>query len=154
MIAIRPLTAGDRTAAFELIATALLDEPDPASPSDETAAADFANLNADLDRHLAGDASILFLVATDGAAIVGVAATSASFLARPGVWELGWQVVRPDCRRRGLGSALLRHAADYARDHGASIMLLSSGEPGHHRQAGYRIVVQSENETVMARTLR
>ncbi len=150
---IRPLTAWDRASAVQLIGTDLLDEPDPATPGDETAAADFAALAVALDRHLAGDAASYFAVALERGSLIGVIATAASFLARPGVWELGWQVVRDEFRRQGLGTALVRHAEAYARNHGAEIMLLSSGEPEHHQQAGYRIVAKSENETVMAREL-
>jgi predicted N-acetyltransferase YhbS len=62
-------------------------------------------------------------------------------------------VVRGDVRRRGVGTALIRHAEAYARHRGAEILLLSSGEPEHHQRVGYRVVVASGNETVMARVV-
>ena len=152
-IAFRSLSAFDRTAVFALICTDLLGEQDPNTPSDDIAASDFRALNTELDRSLAGSLTTHFIVALADAAIVGVVAVTESFMARPGVWELGWQVVRADYQQQGIGLALLHHAERYARDHGAEVVTLSSGEPEHHRRAGYRIVVESENETVMARTL-
>ncbi len=153
MPTVRRLVASDRYDVVTLIATGLLDEPDPTAPSDETAAADFRALNAELDRHLAGDSDIYFAVATDDTGILGVAATSQSFMARPGVWEIGWQVVRSDRRRQGLGIALLRAVEAFARDQGAEILLLSSGEPDHHRQAGYRVVARSLSEIVLVKSV-
>ncbi len=150
---IRPLAGHERAAVFALICTDLLDEPDPTTPSDDVAAADVRALNAELDRHLAGDPALHFVVAVEDAEIIGAAAVTESFLARPGVWEFGWQVVRGDRRGHGIGRALLCHAEAYARDQGAEIILLSSGQPAHHQRAGYRIVAESDNEIIMVKTL-
>ncbi|CAK0745756.1 hypothetical protein CCP1ISM_2180001 [Azospirillaceae bacterium] len=150
---IRALTARERTAAFRLICTELLDEADPTVPSDAVAAADFVALNQDLDRFCAGDPAIHFVAAVAGESLVGVAAAAVSFLARPGVWEAGWQAVREYQRRQGIGSALLRHLEAYARAHQGSLMLLSSGNPEYHQRAGYRIVAEGDGDLVMAKRL-
>ena len=46
--------------------------------------------------------------------------------------------VRRDCQRRGIGSALLRAAEDWARARGISVMRLNSGGSRYEAHAFYR----------------
>ena len=122
MIEIRPLTTNDRTEAFSLICRDLLDETDPTTPSDETAAADFRRINAAIDRHIADDSEMYWPVAIENGNIIGVCMIAMSHMADD-IWELGNLVVAYSYRKNGIGSNLLKHCEKYAASHGCELVL-------------------------------
>ncbi|HEY3507423.1 MAG TPA: N-acetyltransferase [Actinocatenispora sp.] len=80
------------------------------------------------------------LVATDGTDVVGHVLLSASRLDAPrrlvDVLVLSPLGVRPDHRRRGLGTALVDRALA-AADHAGVPLVFLEGDPGYYRRRGF-----------------
>jgi GNAT superfamily N-acetyltransferase len=86
------------------------------------------------------------------------------------VWSVTCFFVHKDCRRRGLSVAALRAAAEYARDHGATLIegypidprneetppvFAYTGLLSAYRRAGFREVARrSPTRPILRKTLR
>ncbi|MBI1206399.1 MAG: GNAT family N-acetyltransferase [Azospirillum sp.] len=146
---IRPIVAADRDAVLGLVWHHLLDELGEPNHGDP----DLLNLDREIARAVAGDDDIAFFVAAIGDRVVGAGGVALSFMT-VGTAELGWLVIDPDYRVKGLGAALLVRRERWAIERHAELMLLSAGQPEFHERYGYSIVVRSANEAVMAKSLK
>src|SRR5690349_8597363 len=121
MSVIRPMTLQDTRAALDLMVEAFEDydrrrgrEPEPPPPDPAAAEKRFV---AFVEHDPEGS-----WVAEDEQGLAGCALATK----REGVWGLSLLVVRPGVQSSGIGSALLRHAHDYAHDAVGRIILASS----------------------------
>lgn len=81
----------------------------------------FATTEERLIRHMDGERRLMFLDEEDGR----ICGYYSLLLRDQGECELGNLAVLPECRHRGIGGNLLRHAAKTAAEHDCSVMNLS-----------------------------
>jgi ribosomal protein S18 acetylase RimI-like enzyme len=101
-------------------------------------AADLALATAFLRERIMRNESVLFLAETpEGTAGLAQFYPSFTSVGAARLWILNDLFVNPDCRGRGVASALLEAVAAYSRQTGAARLSLSTAVTNHKAQALY-----------------
>ncbi len=128
-VTVRPMTASDSEAVLAIVGAAFADEPEVVPLQ--------AALAARPDNHG-------YVAEHDGRPVGHVGLTRCWIDAEPRLVEalvLSPLSVAPDAQRRGVGSALLRHAVAAAGAAGAPAVFLE-GDPAYYSRQGWRPVAE------------